>query len=50
MLPAAENQPVAAVEAEIRCAAALAHRIFVAEIWPVVEKLAAQDQSRIAGR
>ncbi len=36
------------VEAEIICAAAMAHRIFLAEIWPEMQALAERDQGRIA--
>jgi hypothetical protein len=47
-LRAGGTASVAPLEAEILCAAAAALRIFVAEIWPVILKLAERDQSRIA--
>ena len=36
------------VEAEIMCGAAAAHRIFLVEIWPEMQALAARDETNLA--
>src|SRR5208337_4120012 len=47
-LEAEETEVVVPLEAEVRCAAASALRIFMESIWPEIMALARRDHARIA--
>ncbi len=42
------TEPMVPLEAEVRCAAAAAHQIFVDALWPEIMALAERDHARIA--